>query len=235
MARQPSAAAFAARARPPLGSRPPPALLPRSPHVPLRPVASPGRAGRPVVRRRRARRAAGHRRAGCAVALRPRAQGLRGHGAQHDLEGVVHGRQRRAERRLLPDQRQHQRRDAAVHRQRRLELHRSADARHDLHGPGDRRPRADLPRDDHGQERALRDRHRLHDRPLAPDGPHPLEVRRAEGQAVRLPPVRPPRPDAQRQRRRRDRLGRHRRQRRARQRRPGQRPAATRCSSATTR
>src|SRR3954465_5161521 len=31
----------------------PSALLPRSPHVPLRPVPSPGRAGRPVVRDRR--------------------------------------------------------------------------------------------------------------------------------------------------------------------------------------
>ena len=168
-----------------------------------------------------ARAAAGRRRAGRAVALRPRAQGLRGHRAQHDLEGLVHGRRRRAQRRLLPDQRQHQRRDAAVHRHRRLELHRPADARHDLHGQGDRRPRADLPRDDHGQERALQDRHRLHDRPVAPDGAHPLEVRRAEGQAVGLPPLRPPRPDAQRQRRRRQRPTT--RQRRRRRRRPGQR------------
>ena len=144
------------------------------------------------------------------------------------LEGLVHGRQRRAQRRLLPDQRQHQRRDAAVPRQRRLELHRPADARHDLHGPGDRRPGADLPRHHDGQERALQDRHRLHDRSVAPDRPHPLEVRRAEGQAVGLPPLRPPRPDAQRQRRRR---------------RPATAapttagwpaPAATRCSSART-
>src|SRR3954470_11343172 len=201
----------------------PSALLPRSPHVPLRPVPSPGRAGRPVVRDRRTRRTAGHRRAGCAVALRPGAQGLRGHRAQHDLEGVVHGRQRRAERRLLPNQRQHQRRDAAVPRQRRLELHRPADARHDLHGPGDGRPSADLPCHDDGQERALQDRHRLHHRPLAPDRAHPLEVRRAEGPAVRLRPVRPSRPDAQRQRRRRQRDD---RQRRRRRRRAGQRGRA---------
>ena len=84
----------------------------------------------------------------------------------------------------------------------------------------DRRPRADLPRHHDGQERALQDRHRLHDRPVAPDRPHPLEVRRAQGQAVGLPPLRPPRPDAQRQRRRRQR---HHRQRRRRRRRAGQR------------
>ena len=116
------------------------------------------------LRTLRRRRAAGHRRAGRAVALRPRAQGLRRHRAQPTLEGLVHGRRRRAERRLLPDQRQHQQRDAAVRRHRRLDVHRPADARHDLHGPGARRPRADLPRHRHGQERALQDRHRLHDR-----------------------------------------------------------------------
>ena len=88
-------------------------------------------------------RAARHRRAGRAVALRPRAQGLRRDRAQHDLEGLVHGRRRRPQRRLLPDQRQHQRRDAAVRRHRRLDVHRPADARHDVHGPGARRPRAD--------------------------------------------------------------------------------------------
>ena len=57
-----------------------------------------------------------------ALALRPRAQGLPRHRAQHDVEGLVHGRGRRAERRLLPDGRQHQRRDAAVRRHRRLDF-----------------------------------------------------------------------------------------------------------------
>ena len=76
-----------------------------------------------------------------------------------------------------------------------------------------------MQRDHDGQERALQDRHRLHDRSVAPDGSHPLEVRGAEGQPLRLPAVRPPRPDAQRQRRRRQR---HHRQRR-RRRRAGQR------------
>ena len=52
------------------------------------------------------------------------------------LEGLVHGRRRRAQRRLLPDQRQHQQRDAAVRRHRRQHVHRPADARHDLHGRG---------------------------------------------------------------------------------------------------
>ena len=69
-----------------------------------------------------------------AVALRPRAQGLPRHRAQHDLEGLVHGCERRAERRLLPDDRQHERRDAPVRRHRRLHVHRPADARHDLDG-----------------------------------------------------------------------------------------------------
>ena len=87
-----------------------------------------GRRPRPV--RRRPRRA---------LAFRPRAQGLPRHGAQHDLEGLVHGRERRPQRRLLPDGRQHERRDAAVRRHRRLDVHRPPDARHDLHGRGDRR------------------------------------------------------------------------------------------------
>ena len=67
------------------------------------------------------------------LALRPRAQGLPRHRAQHDVEGLVHGRGRRAQRRLLPDGRQHERRDAAVRRHRRLDVHRPAGARHDLH------------------------------------------------------------------------------------------------------
>ena len=127
------------------------------------------------------------RRPGRAVALRPGAQGLRRHRAQPTLEGLVHGRRRRAQRRLLPDQRHHQQRDAAVRRHRRLDVHRPADARHDLHGPGARRPRADLPRHRDGQERPLPDRHRLPDRPVAPDRAHALALRRAEGQADGLP------------------------------------------------
>ena len=67
-----------------------------------------------------------------ALALRPRAEGLPRHGPQHDLEGLVHGRERRAQRHLLPDGRQHERRDAPVRRQRRLDVHRPPDARHDL-------------------------------------------------------------------------------------------------------
>ena len=67
-----------------------------------------------------------------AVALRPRPEGLPRHRPQHDLEGLVHGRERRPQRRLLPDGRQHERRDAPVRRHRRLHVHRPADARHDL-------------------------------------------------------------------------------------------------------
>ena len=44
--------------------------------------------------------------------------------------------ERRPQRRLLPDGRQHERRDAPVHRHRRLDVHRPPDARHDLHGRG---------------------------------------------------------------------------------------------------
>ena len=100
------------------------------------------------------------------------------------LEGLVHGRRRRAERRLLPDQRQHQQRDAAVRRHRRLDVHRPADARHDLHGPGARQPSADVPRDGEGQERPLPDRHRLPDRPRAPDG-HPAAAVSRRSRAAR--------------------------------------------------
>ena len=76
-----------------------------------------------------------------AVALRPRAQGLPRHRPQHDLEGLVHGRERRPERRLLPDGRQHERRDPPVRRHRRLDVHRPANARHDLRGRGGSRQR----------------------------------------------------------------------------------------------
>ncbi len=75
------------------------------------------------------------------LALRPRPQGLRRHRAQHDLEGLVHGRGRHAQRRLLPDGRQHERRDAPVRRHRRLDVHRPAGARHDLQRRGGRRQR----------------------------------------------------------------------------------------------
>ena len=88
-----------------------------------RPVA----AGPGGSRGHRSRRSRGH------VALRPGPQGLPRHGPQHHVEGLVHGRRRRALRRLLPDHRQHQRRDAAVRRHRRQHLHRPADPRHDLH------------------------------------------------------------------------------------------------------
>ena len=80
------------------------------------------RGGRP----RRARRSR------CPVALRPCAEGLPRHRSQHHVQGLVHGRRRRPERRLLPDRRQHEPRDAPVHRHRRLDLHRPPDPRHDL-------------------------------------------------------------------------------------------------------
>ena len=90
---------------------------------------------------------------GRAVPLRSRSQGLRRHGTQHDVQGLVHGGRRRAERRVIPDDRQHQRQVPAVHRHRRQHVHRFAGTGHDVdcvharrqrHGvPGhDARPRA---------------------------------------------------------------------------------------------
>ena len=82
------------------------------------------------------------------------------------LEGLVHGRERRALRRLLPDGRQHERRDAAVHRHRRLDVHRPPDARHDLHGRGRRRLRRHgVHGDRDGEERQVHDRDDVHHRP----------------------------------------------------------------------
>ena len=117
-------------------------------------------------------RGARHGRSGGDVALRPCPQGLRRDGAERALEGVVHGRRRRAQRRLLPDQRQHQQRDAPVRRHGRLDVHGPADPRHDLHGPGARQASADVPGHGEGQERQVPHRHRLPDRPGAADG-HP--------------------------------------------------------------
>ncbi len=60
-----------------------------------------------------------------------------------------------------------QRRDAAVRRHRRLDLHRPADPRHDLHGPHDRPDRDGLRGDQHAAARRLPAGHRLPDRPGA--------------------------------------------------------------------
>ena len=103
---------------------------------------------------------------GSPVALRPRPQGLPGHRSQPDIQGLVHGGRRDPQRRLLPDGRQHQRRDAAVHRQRRVDVHGPPGPRHDLHRRRDRGHRWDgLPRDGVRESRDVPDRHRLHHRP----------------------------------------------------------------------
>ena len=94
------------------------------------------------------------------------------------LEGLVHRRRRRAVRRLLPDHRQHQRRDHAVRRHRRADVHRPADPRHDLHRAVDRRERDGLPGHEHREERQVPAGHRLRDRP-GPGrrgGPHPARA-----------------------------------------------------------
>ncbi len=116
----------------------------------LRPGRRPGRIEHPVhgsarqceghlqLRRLDARADChGGRPAGCtrrAFPLRPGPQGLPGDGAQHDVEGLVHGCGRRAQRRVLPDDRQHERRDVALRRHRRFDLHRCSGPRHHVHG-----------------------------------------------------------------------------------------------------
>ena len=112
--------------------------------------------------RRRSWRA---RRPGRAVALRPCPQGLPGHGSEHGFEGLVHGRRRDPQRRLLPNRRQHQRRDAPVHRHGRRDLHRPPGPRHDVHGGGGERHRRDgLQGDRVGQGWPVQHR----DRPTSP-------------------------------------------------------------------
>ncbi len=163
-------------------------------------------------RRRRLRRWAqggargcGARGAGHGVLLRPGPQGLRGHGHRHAVEGLVHGGGRSAVGRLRADHRQHERQHAAVHRHRRVHVHRPADAGHDLHGGG--RPHRHGLHGDRDRRRArLPDRHHLHHRP----GPrhrahaHPaFRAARVRHQRGRPAPVRPAGRARQRQRRRR--------------------------------
>ena len=139
------------------------------------------------------------RRHGRPVPLRPRPQGLPRHCAQHDVEGLVHGRGRRPQRRLLPDDRQHERRDAPVHGHRRVDVHGSPGARHDLLGRGAARQRRHgLSRDDHREEREVHDRDPVRHRSGAK---HRAHAREALPRGRRLPPVRPLRPDRERQRR----------------------------------
>ena len=193
----------------------------------LRPGRRPQRLGHPVQRPRRQhegdlqlrrgiaradgdRRDAGRRAglAGGAVALRPGTQGLPRHRPQLDLEGLVHGRERRPQRRLLPDDRQHERRDAAVRRHRRLDVHRPPDARHDLRRRGDSRDgRHGLPGDRDGEERQVQDRDGVPHR----SGPeHGADAGPDRSQAGGLPALRALRPDGERQRRRRRRQRRRR-------------------------
>ena len=132
--------------------------------------------GEPERRARRPRRA---------LALRPRAEGLPRHGPQHDLEGVVHGRERRAQRHVLPDGRQHERRDAAVRRQRRLDVHRSPDAGHDLRGGGGAGQRRDgVQGDGDGEERQVPDRDHL---PHRSRPQHGGDAGRVQARSRRIP------------------------------------------------
>ena len=136
------------------------------------------------------------------VALWAGSQRLRRHRPQHIVEGVVHRGRWRALRRVLPDDRQHEHRDPAVHRHRRLDLHRPADPRHHLHREVARRQRDVVPDHEHRQERQVHARHRL------PHGPTPQQrgdgdnaqagTRRQEPQGLRADGR-----DRQRQRRRR--------------------------------
>ena len=129
------------------------------------------------------------------------------------LEGLVHGGRRRAVRRLQPDDRQHQRRDPAVRRHRRADVHRPAEPGHDVHGAVDRPQRDGLPGREHREERAYR---------LVTDyvtDPRPRRRgRHAPGwsrpRATRPEGLRPVRRDGQRQRRWRVEQRRRRRRRR---------------------
>ena len=123
--------------------------------------------------------AAPARRTRRAVALRPRAQGLRRHGAQPTARRSGSRSPTACSATSTTRPRQHQHRDAAVRRHRRLDVHRPADARHDLHGPGARRPRADLPGHRDREERPLPDRHRLRHRPGRATRRHALALRGA--------------------------------------------------------
>ena len=148
-----------------------------------------------------------------ALALRPGPQGLPGHGAQHDVEGLVHGRRRRAVRRLLPDDRQHQRRDAAVRRHRRRTFTdlQTRDMTYTVAAArrtGGMACRVTAPR-----RAASTARHRLRHRPGP--GRACVHAGRASRRTRRsLPAVRPVRRDGQRQRRRRRAQRRRRRRRR---------------------
>ena len=144
------------------------------------------------------------RRAGRAFPLRPRAQGLPRHRAQHDVKGLVHGRGRRSERRLLPDDRQHERRDAAVRRHRRLDVHRSADSRHDVLGQRGRPGRHGVRGHGDGKERP----YQIVTDYLTDPARNALLMQVSPATADRpraALAVRPLRPDGERQRRRRQR------------------------------
>ena len=127
------------------------------------------------------------RRSGRPVALRPGAQGLPGHRPEHRVEGLVHGRRRDAQRRLLPDGRQHQRRNPPVHRHGRRDLHRPPGPRHDVHGAGrDRHRRDGLQGDRVGQGRPVPHRDHLRHRPEPERRPDAARVH-AQAQAQQQP------------------------------------------------
>ncbi len=137
------------------------------------------------------------------VAFRPRTQGLPGDRPQLDLEGLVHDRQRGAQRRLLPDRRQHQRRDHAVPGQRRVHLHRPPVTRHDLQRHGDQQHRRHgLQGHVDGEERQVHDPDGLHHRPGEEHGPDAGAVcAETQPHGSPAPALRALRPDHQRERR----------------------------------
>ncbi len=156
---------------------------------------------RPGVRRGRPRARSGRSRR--AEPLRPRPQGLPRHRPEHDEQDLVHGRERRAVRRVRPDRRHHQHRDAAVPGDRRLELHRPAEPRHHVHRR--RRPDRDgLHRDLDGQERRLPPDHHLPHRPGPRQRRHAHDVHRAHRRGEEVQAVRADGRDRRRQRWRRD-------------------------------
>ena len=103
-------------------------------------------------------------------------QGLLWDGAQHHVEGVVHGGRRRAVRRVQPDDREHQRQHRPVHRHRRTHVRRPAAAGHDVLGQLAGSQRHGLPGDEHRPRSPLPPGQRLHHRSGARQRRHPHDA-----------------------------------------------------------
>ena len=173
--------------------------------------------------------AAGHRWAGCALALRPRAQGLRRHRAQHDARrsGSRSPTACSATSTSRPTTTPTSRRcSTSSPTARAFTDLQTRDTTYTVKQTDDRALTCRVTATaKSGRYKIVTD---YIDRPDAPDRRSSARGSSRCRAAARLPPLRPLRPDAQRQRRRRDRAT------AAPTTAPWRRPAATRCSSART-